>query len=137
MNSISKISAVAVLAASLLLSSCGKYEEGPKISLASKKGRLTREWIFQKSIDGSTGNEYICNSGCMIMELKKDGGIVLNGTSWSGYTWQLSSNKEKLETVTTIGGSSSTESEIILRLTSKELWLKDESSGDQVHYVAN
>ena len=137
MNSISKFCAAAVLAMSVLLSSCGKYEEGPKISLASKKGRLTRAWTFEKSIDGATGTEYACTASCAIMELKKDETISFNGTTWPGVTWQLSSDKEKLETVTTILGITTTSSTKILRLTSKELWLKDETSNDQEHYVSN
>ena len=127
----------AILIASTLFSSCGKYEDGPKISLASKKGRLTRAWTFEKSIDGATGAEFACTSGCTIWELKKDGAMTVNGTSWTGVTWQLSSDKEKLETITTVGSITSTSSSKILRLTSKELWLKDETSGDQDHYISN
>ncbi|MBU0486376.1 MAG: hypothetical protein KKA07_12715 [Bacteroidetes bacterium] len=31
----------------LLLSACGKYEQGPELSLRSKKARLTGDWIPQ------------------------------------------------------------------------------------------
>ncbi|HET7819657.1 MAG TPA: hypothetical protein VFL70_10155 [Bacteroidia bacterium] len=64
MKKISKIIFVAVLISSTLFTSCGKYEEGPKISFASKKGRLTRKWVLEKFIDGTTGTETSCSSAC-------------------------------------------------------------------------
>lgn len=127
-----KFGFAAIAAVAIFLSSCGKYEEGPKISLASKKGRLCREWTLEKYVDGATGVETPCTSSCGSTEYKKDGSIYDNGVSVAGYTWQFSSNKEKLEIV----WGSITYSETILRLTSKELWLKDVSSGDQSHYKA-
>lgn len=133
MRSILKFGVAAILAASTLFSSCGKYEDGPKISLASKKGRLTRSWTIEKWIDGTTGTEVNCTSSCSVMELKKDGTVAMNGTSWPGYTWQLSSDKEKLEFV--FGGV--TDGDQIIRLTSKELWLKEIGSNDESHYVSN
>ena len=133
MKSILKFGLAALIIGSTLLSSCGKYEEGPKISFASKKGRLTRAWTVEKWIDGPSGTEVLCTSNCTVMELKKDGTISIGGTTWLGYTWQLSSDKEKLESV--YGGVTSGDQ--ILRLTSKELWLKDVTSGDQTHYTSN
>ncbi|TAL57950.1 MAG: hypothetical protein EPN85_12800 [Bacteroidetes bacterium] len=133
MKSTIKFGFAAIIIASILFSSCGKYEEGPKISMASKKGRLTRAWTLEKYIDGTSGTEVACTSNCSVMELKKDGTISINGTTWPGYTWQLSSDKEKLETVY----GSITEGDQILRLTSKELWLKEIGSNDQTHYVSN
>ena len=133
MKTLFKFGFAAIIIGSVVLSSCGKYEEGPKISLASKKGRLTRSWTVEKWIDGKSGKEVACTSNCSVMELKKDGTIMINGTSWSGVTWRLSSDKEKLETVY----GSTTTSEIILRLTSKELWTKEIGSNDQTHYVSN
>ncbi len=35
----------------VLLSSCGKYEEGPEFSLRSKTKRLAREWTVSKVIE--------------------------------------------------------------------------------------
>lgn len=131
-----KFSLAAIIAASAFFSSCGKYEEGPKISLASKKSRIARTWTFEKWIDGATGTEVACTSSCDVIELKKDGTYSYNGTAVSGSTWAFSSDKEKLEFTTTVFGTTTTSSEIILRLTSKELWTKDIVDGDQSHYVA-
>lgn len=133
MNSILRYSLAVIITATSVLSSCGKYEEGPKISFASKKSRMVNTWKEEKSIDGSTGIEYPCTSNCEVLELKKDGTYSVNGTSLSGTTWQFSSDKEKLEFV----WGSVTTSSIILRLKSNELWLKDVSSNDEVHYVSN
>ena len=113
MKTIFKFS-LAIAAAGIFLSSCGKYEDGPKLSLASKKGRLCREWI-----DAS------CSSGCDVTEYKKDGTITTNGTSWSGFTWAFSSDKSKIEYTFTSGSLTSTTSYEITRLTSKDFWVKD------------
>jgi hypothetical protein len=114
MKSIIKISLVLVMAAATIFSSCGKYEDGPAISLKSKTARLCREWV-----------DADCTSNCDATEFKKDGTIATNGTTWSGIKWAFSSDKKNLEMTITIGSASSTSSSEITRLTSKELWLKD------------
>lgn len=132
MKAIIKLGFAAIIIASTLFSSCGKYEDGPKISLASKKARLCRTWTVEKWIDGPTGAEVSCTANCGSTEFKKDGTFYSNGVSVAGVTWRFSSDKSKLETVY----GTIVSSDKILRLTSKELWLKDESSGDQTHYKA-
>lgn len=122
-----------ILTGSVLLSSCGKYEEGPNISLASKKARIVRAWTFSKSIDGSSGAEFVCTVNCTVMELVKDGTILVNGANMPGLKWQFSDDKSKLEYV---AGSTLISSIKIIRLTSKDLWLKDDD-GDQEHYIAD
>ena len=132
MKAFLKFGLAAIIVVSTLLSSCGKYDDGPKISLASKKGRLCRAWTTEKWIDGATGLEVACTANCGSTEYKKEGTLYSNGVSVTGVTWQFSSDKSKLETV--FGTIIFTKK--ILRLTSKELWLKDEASGDQEHFKA-
>ena len=46
--------ALSVVAVSI--SSCGKYEEGPKFTLLSKKARITNTWKFTKSENNGIDN---------------------------------------------------------------------------------
>ncbi|MCB0428739.1 MAG: hypothetical protein KDD54_01390 [Flavobacteriales bacterium] len=123
-----------LLVAGAALTGCKKYEEGPMISFKSKKARLQRVWTEESFIDAN-GNETTPSSPNKY-ELKDDGQVSVNGgTSSSALTWQLSDDKSKLELITTLGSTSTTDASEILRLTSKELWLKDDN-GSQTHLKA-
>lgn len=137
MKSVLKISLNVAILGTIIFSGCKKYEEGPMISLRTKKARMINEWKLEKSIDGQTGTETTCNSNCTVMEFKEDGTIVVNGVSWSGVKWEFSDDKEKLAFITTIGSITTTSYSTILRLKNDELWLKDDSDGDEDHYVSN
>lgn len=59
MNYLSYMRFSAIILALLFLYSCGKYEEGPKASIRSKKNRLTGTWSVSSqvaTIDGNTVN---------------------------------------------------------------------------------
>ncbi|MBI4931036.1 MAG: hypothetical protein HY841_09760 [Bacteroidetes bacterium] len=119
MKTLLKLSLATVIAITAVLSfsSCGKYDDGPKISLKSKTARICREWM-----DPS------CSTNCGTIEYKKDGTVYSNGAIVSGYTWKFSGDKESIEVTYTIGGFSGSASAKILRLTSKDLWTQDTGS---------
>ena len=132
MNFTKKPSLVAICAAVLIFnfSSC-KYEDGPSISLRTKKGRLTGEWEV-KYIDGRQASG---NGIEIILEFEKDGDLTQKwtysyyGTSYSySYKgeWEWEDNKRNLE-ITIDGYKSEWE---ITRLTNKEFEFEDES-GDK------
>ncbi len=112
MKTIIKFCSVAVIAFTVVLSSCGKYSDGPKISLKTKMARITRVW-----------QDPTCSS-CGTTEFKKDGTILDNGTAVSGATWKFSSDKKNIEYT----AGSFVFSYQILRLTSKDLWLQASGS---------
>ncbi len=135
-----KFGFVAIIIASVMLSSCGKYDEGPKLSLASKKGRAVNTWKLVKYI--SNGVEQNISGYTAVFDLKKDnsytatytvGGFAVTETG----SWDFNSDKSAL--VTTPVGSSSATTATILRLTSNELWTKetDGSDTDEYHYKTN
>jgi len=139
-----KFSLTAIIAVAVLFSSCGKYEDGPKISLASKKSRLVNTWKLVEEIQ----NGVVLNlSGYSIVtDIKKDGsytytysytilGVPYFGTTTG--TWQFSSDKESL--IMTPNGSSTASTATILRLKSKELWTKQVVGTDtyEDHYEQN
>ncbi len=115
----------------LAVSSCGKYEEGPGVSLLTKKARLTGVWDVKEYVSGSTT---VTDNSDDTFEIVKDGTYkYTSGSTSTEGTWEFSSDKEKLKTTfsyTIFGTTTTTTSETtIIRLTNKELWTKD-SDGD-------
>jgi len=106
--------------------SCKKYEEGPGISLKSKKGRITGVWKSTKDVD-IDGKVYLTDANDKAtMEIKKDGTLIINSNdptfpfSFSG-TWAFANKKEFIEIKF---GNDISKSEIIL-LKNKEMGFKD------------
>lgn len=112
------MAAVAIIAASI--TSCGKYEEGPKLSLRSKKGRLAGDWLLQSvEVNGTAVN--FTNSDYWTFD--KDGTYkyTAGNLSVSG-TWVFTD--DKLGIITEVSGNKDTMSTLI-KLTNKEMWFKD------------
>lgn len=117
-----------VIATTAMLSSCGKYEDGPGFTLLTKKARLTGEWdtVEYESAEGVV----VADNSNSTVNFDKSGTVTFkeDGFSISG-TWDFTSDKEKIRITTEFFGSSGSEDLTILRLTNKELWTKD-SDGD-------
>ncbi len=127
--------ATLLLAGTLLFGSTScKYEEGPSISLRTKKARVAGEWGVEKAIeaDGTVDTDW----DGYTYTFDKDGGgkiEVKDGTfSYSAdFEWEFISSKEKMRL--TFDGES--DENTILRLTNKEMWLKD-ADGYEIHFEA-
>lgn len=108
--------------------SCKKYEEGPVVSLRSKKERVANTWVIEKIID-SDGNEY---QGSMVPDIEttytKDGDVENEDGDKYG-EWEFGDSKESLIVKPDNGGESESE---ILRLKEDELWLEDDD-GTETH----
>ena len=124
MKTISKFILASLVIFSVILSSCGKYPDGPAISLRTKTGRLCRIWKDPNSTTSST------------TEFKKDGTIASNGNIVSGVTWKFSSDKKYLEETWTSGIFTGTFTAQIMRLTAKDLWLQSTGSSTVDKYTA-
>ena len=118
------------LATTIALTGCGKYEDGPNMSLLTKKQRLTGDWEVEKLM--SNGTNLISNGDELEMEFDKDGDFEFKtisnytpiyGTSYS-YSdtykgeWEFSNDKEEIELEFDDGTYQEIE---ITRLTNKEL----------------
>lgn len=121
---------------SLLFIGCGKYDEGPAFSLKTKKARLSRTWKVDKYIDKTGTTATPTASDNFTVTFTKDGTVTYasGGFSYAG-TWEFTSDKTGLVTSFTVFGVTDTETQTILRLTSKDLWLED-NDGDKVYYIA-
>jgi hypothetical protein len=114
---------------------CKKYDDGPTVSPWPKKWRVVNTWKVEKYIIGNISQTV---SGNDTYEYKGNGDYIITSgsTSYTG-SWEFGSKKETLITTfpAGLGLSSSSESKI-LRLTSGELWLTDDSGNSEIHYVS-
>jgi hypothetical protein len=115
----------------LVLFSCGKYEEGPGFSLLSKKNRVTNTWKLTKVEVNGQDETPAASSYSLTMTLKEDETLaatysIFNAPFNSTGTWAFSSDKSDL-ILTDNSGSSTNE---ILRLTNKEMKLRQIDAGD-------
>ena len=113
------------------ISSCGKYEEGPKFSLLSKKARVTNTWKLTKVEWNGQDNTPSESSYSLTMTLKDDETLTATYTIFTipynvTGTWAFSSDKANL-ILTDNSGTSTNE---IIRLTNKEMKLRQIDAGD-------
>ena len=116
---------------SLLAVSCGKYEEGPGFSLISKKNRVTNTWVLSKIEVNGQDETPQSSTYTLKMTLKEDETLSANYTvltipyTTTG-TWAFNSDKSALILTDNSGTSTNT----ILRLTNKEMKLRQIANGD-------
>ena len=124
------------VAAALVLSteSCKKYDEGPALSLRTKKARVANEWKIEYAYDFKDGEDETVDYFGETWEFSKDGEWLEreNGSIDKSGTWEFVSDKEALKIVR-IGTGSSTDHYDILKLKEKEMWLKNDE--DELHLV--
>lgn len=134
-----KLFSFALLAFAFVLGSCGKYEEGPAISLLPKKTRLAGVWKVEKYVDANGTESTPASGDESTWEFVKDGNFIAIAAG-GGFsqttegTWEFSEDKESILITFSVGGFSVTDSTKILRLKNKELWLTD-SEGNETHLI--
>lgn len=127
--------AALVLGVGVVVVSCGKYEDGPGLSLRSKKARLAGDWKINKYTVSGTDLTSLFTSYSLTME--KDGNW---NASADGFTakgkWELVDSKENLKLV--IDGSTDTDGDtlVITMLKNKEMHVKSKNGINIIEYVA-
>jgi hypothetical protein len=114
-----------------VFASCSKYEEGPSISLKSKKSRLAKEWKLVSMYNADGEEQSIVPD--WENNYTKDGeySTIAYGFSQDG-TWEFDGDVNlKITYELSAGGATfkSYENYEILRLASDQLWLIDNNSG--------
>jgi hypothetical protein len=140
MKKLLAFSMIAIFAMALMLTSCGKYDEGPKFSLSGKKSRVVNVWKQEKSfyngIEQPVDPDWANESMELTKDYKRIDTYYSNGvtTTSSDITWALDSKKESI--IFSSSGFSFTYK--ILRLKSNELWLEFTFGTDksEEHYVS-
>lgn len=122
------------LVATLLMTSCNPYEDGPLISLQSKAARIANTWVIASATDAD-GTDKTQSFSDDQWTFNKDGDATVSSTE-AGVTltfegeWNLRDDDETFQL--TISGEilgipfSDTENYTILRLSNTEFWLLDE-----------
>ncbi len=113
------------------ISSCGIYEEGPGFSLMSKKARVTNTWKLTKVEVNGQDNTPSESSYSFTMTLKDDETVSASQTIFGlpynvTGTWAFSSDKANL----ILTANSETSTNEIIRLTNKEMKLRQIDAGD-------
>lgn len=117
---------------------CSKYEEGSYFTIIPKKARITNTWIPVKYVysDGSVSTDII--EGKVTLEKDMSASLVVDnggtGVSVSG-TWKFIDDKTGINTKFNLLGYSSDDDYEIVKLTNKELWLRDQYN-KVTHYEA-
>lgn len=130
---------VAVMGAAFTFSSCAKFEEGPKFSLLSKKSRLANTWAVEKATatSGSGTIDFTSQMSNYTLEIEKDGKYTItNGNYTESGTWELGEDGDDVFFKSSQANSTE-EAYRILKLKSKELWMKHtEANGvvNEYHY---
>ena len=118
----------------VLLGSCKKYEEGPALSLSSRKARVANEWTVEYAFDIEDGEIVTSDYAGETWEFTKDREWTErdNGVIDKNGTWEFVSDKEGLQ-INRIGTGSGTTIYTILKLKNKEMWLKDRD--EELHLI--
>lgn len=112
----------------LLLGSCKKYDEGPAISLTSRKERVANTWTIDRAI--ADGNDVTSDYDNYVLTLTSGGSATLVatytvfGVNFAGQTngtWAFQNNDEEI--VLDFENDSADGTYQIRRLTEKELWI--------------
>lgn len=123
-------------------SSCSKYEEGPAVSLRTKKARLCQQWYADELISGTATIQLDPSEN--FIDIYKNGEYKFSSAGWWNYTgtgsWEFSDDKEELRiSLVQQNGMQylvTTYTYDILKLTNKKLWLRDEQ-GQTIKYKSN
>ncbi|MBR9860079.1 hypothetical protein GYB22_04920 [bacterium] len=119
------------------LTSCSRFEEGPKITLRTIESRLTGDWeIVKFSVnDEDQTEEYLDLIGHNYrLEIEKDGEYRTEGDNPIKGSWELGADKDDIRFQPDEEGADE-ESYRILRLTNKEMWLRQTQSNGDLHVI--
>lgn len=125
-----KITGILFAAFLIFGTACNKYEDGPKLSLRTKKARMVNTWELTEYIDGDT--DISANTSGTTIMLTKDGDFEVGGETKNGTvqklvgTWEFSDDKTKL--ILSYDGVTIPTKWTITRLKNDELWLKREQA---------
>ncbi|MEI6348567.1 MAG: lipocalin family protein [Bacteroidota bacterium] len=116
------------LLGTFFFSGCGKYDEGPSISLRSRTSRISGEWKPTKELVNSDPQTFDANSR---VKIDKGGTVTfINGSYSATGTWAFTSNDEKVTFTSTYGGFSSSTEYTIKRLSNSELFMERQDGND-------
>ncbi len=131
-----KKSLFTLICLTLIFSSCKKYEEGPGISLRTKKARVVGEWKMEKLFINDEDTPLTPDEKNIKWIFKKDGNYEYQAATYNEIgTWSFDIKRELIFlTDTEFGYSTSCK---IRRLTNNEMWFVFifRSSKREIHLI--
>ena len=121
------------------VASCGKYEEGPSLSLRAKKARLVGEWSIESVTVNGTDVTAFYNAllgSDAKLHIEKDETYHQHGLVEDEGTWKFGDKKESVIMQSNEAGSEAEDFDI-LKLKSNELWLKHTHQDEVTIYHYN
>ncbi len=118
---------IATVVFAVSLTACGKYEDGPEVSLRSRKSRVDGDWKVTRYM--VNGDDQTGSHNNDRYNFTKDGDVTYtytdNGLSISSSgTWDLVNDDEQLRTTTTVFGFTNTDNWTILELRNETMKLR-------------
>jgi hypothetical protein len=143
MKKMFRIAAVALVIGGISFSSCKKYEEGPALSLLSKKARIAGTWkveaYLENGVDKTSDYRQLVTDETYTTT--KEGTYTSSQTTVLGTfsdngTWELINDKADFKTLSAQSGSTP-DTMVIVKLKSKEFWMKSKSGNPvvEIHYM--
>ena len=126
--------------AALTFASCKKYEEGPAISLRSKKERVANTWQIEKAYNN--GEDVTDEYDEYTVKFTKAGDAELAALySFGDFsfeyetdgTWAFQNNAEEL--AVDYENDDADRTYQILKLTEDELWVREKGGEDELHLM--
>lgn len=127
-----------LLSTLIVLPSCSKYDEGPGVSLRSKKERVANTWEIEKAM--RNGEDVTSDYDEYTLRTTKDGDAELAALYSSGSfsfeyetqgTWMFTDDKESL--MLDFENDDADRNYQILRLAEDEMWLREIGGEDELH----
>jgi hypothetical protein len=125
-----------ILAFAMSFASCGKYEEGPGLSLRTKKARLAGTWKADKVFVNNELSEAATEAEVRIEFTRDDIYRINLDSAWVEGTWKFNDDKTTVTGTYAIPFVGEFKNNYrILRLTNDEFWAVID--GREVHYTPN
>jgi len=126
------ITIIFLFISSTLYIGCKKYEEGPAMSLRTKKGRVANKWKVDAYLKNGTDmiSDYRMATASELFEMTKDGNYTTTvtytpafggGTYTDNGTWEFINDKVDIKTTSSVS-STNVDTIHITRLKNKEMW---------------
>lgn len=141
MKKITALTVAALMIGGLGLTSCKKYEDGPALSLLTKKMRVAGTWeveaFFVDGVDKTS--DYRAFTTSETIEYKKDGSYTSSytyviGSDTDAGTWEFINDKEEIKTLSNDAGATP-DTMVILKLKNKEMWFTEKTPGSTVESI--
>ncbi|MFB6258002.1 MAG: hypothetical protein ABEH38_04850 [Flavobacteriales bacterium] len=134
-----KIGILSTLFLFVFLAACKKYDEGPFVSVRSKKERIVNEWKVDEAT-ADDGSETTSQYDGEVWKFTDDNEYFFRNDSTGGSQvegkWHFEGDKEEIYLSGPVYMPHKGEYNI-LRLKEEELWLVRESDNEEIHLIPN